>query len=113
MRLRNRAQLIGHVGKDPQVHEFDEGTGIVTFSLATNDQYKKRNGEIVEQTTWHNCVAFGKTGELIQKYVKSGKEIAVEGKISKRKYEKEGIEREVCEIIISDFLLLGKKESVS
>ena len=108
--LRNRVQLIGHVGVDPEVIEFDGGKNLAKFRLATNDFYIKSNGDKVEDTQWHNIVTFGKTAEIASKYLKKGREIAIEGRISNRKYEdKEGNTKYFTEIIANDFIFLGKK----
>src|SRR5690606_32115891 len=102
--LRNNVRLIGRVGKNPETKTFDNGTK-VSLSLATSDFYYNDTKEKVETTQWHNIVAWGKTAELIQKYVEKGKEIAVEGKLTYRTYEdKEGIKRSITEIVINEVL---------
>ena len=102
--LRNNVRLIGRVGNNPETKTFDNGTK-VSLSLATSDFYYNDKNEKVETTQWHNIVAWGKTAELIQKYVEKGKEIAVEGKLTYRTYEdKEGIKRSITEIVINEVL---------
>ena len=102
--LRNNVRLIGRVGNNPETKTFDNGTK-VTLSLATSDFYYNDKKEKIETTQWHNIVAWGKTAELIQKYVEKGKEIAVEGKLTYRTYEdKEGIKRSITEIVINEVL---------
>jgi len=102
--LRNNVRLIGRVGNNPETKTFDNGTK-VSLSLATSDFYYNDKNEKVETTQWHNIVAWGKTAELIQKYVEKGKEIAVEGKLTYRTYEdKEGVKRSITEIIINEVL---------
>jgi len=107
--LRNKVQLIGHVGNEPEVKEVGEGRKLATLTLATNEIYKNDKGEKVEETQWHRLVAWGKTAELIEKYVNKGKEIAVEGKLAHRSYEdKTGEKRYVTEVVVNELLLLGK-----
>jgi single-strand DNA-binding protein len=107
--LRNKVQLIGRLGQDPEIINLDSGKKLAKFSVATNDSYKNANGERVEDTQWHNVVAWGKTAEIIENYVTKGKEIAVEGKLTHRSYEdKEGIKRYSTEVVCNELLLLGK-----
>ena len=102
--LRNSVRLIGRVGNNPETKTFDSGLK-VSLSLATNDFYYNDKNEKVDTTQWHNVVAWGKTAELIQKYVEKGKEIAIEGKLTYRNYEdKEGIKRSVTEIVVTEVL---------
>ena len=107
--LRNKVQLIGHVGNDPEIKTFDGVKKLANFTLATNESYKNDKGEKVEETQWHKLVAWGKTAEIIEKYVTKGKEIAVEGKLTHRSYDdKNGEKRYVTEVVVNDVLLLGK-----
>lgn len=107
--LRNKVQLIGHVGNDPEIKIFDGGKKLVNFTLATNESYKNDKGEKVDETQWHKLVAWGKTADIIEKYVVKGKEIAIEGKLTHRNYEdKNGEKRYFTEVVINDVLLLGK-----
>jgi single-strand DNA-binding protein len=107
--LRNKVQLIGHVGNDPEIKSFDGGKKLVNLSLATNESYKNDKGEKVEETQWHKLVAWGKTAEIIEKYVTKGKEIAIEGKLTHRSYDdKNGEKRYITEVVVDDVLLLGK-----
>ena len=107
--LRNKVQLIGHVGNDPEIKTFDGGKKLAKLTIATNENYKNDKGEKVEETQWHNLVAWGKTADIIEKYVVKGKEIAIEGKLTHRSYEdKNGEKRYVTEVVIDEVLLLGK-----
>lgn len=109
MSLRNKVTLIGHTGKEVEITNFEKGIK-ASVTLATNDHYTNAKGEKVEETQWHNLVAYGKTAEIFQKYVSKGKEIAVEGKIVYRHYEdKEGIKRNITEIRVEELVLLGSK----
>jgi len=106
--IRNQVQLIGNVGQEPTITNLDNGRKVARLSLATNEHYKNANGEKQTDTQWHTVVAWGKSAEIIEKYVSKGKEIAIEGKLSSRSYEdKEGVKRYVTEVVASEILLLG------
>lgn len=108
--LRNKVQLIGNLGNDPEIISLENGKKIAKFSIATNDTYRNAQGEKVVDTQWHNVVAWNKTAEIIEKYVEKGKEIAVEGRLTNRSYEtKEGEKRYITEIVCNELLLLGSK----
>uniref|UniRef100_UPI00404827C0 single-stranded DNA-binding protein n=1 Tax=Mariniflexile sp. TaxID=1979402 RepID=UPI00404827C0 len=106
--LRNKVQLIGNVGQEPTITNLDNGKKVVRLSVATNEHYKDGKGEKQTDTNWHSLVAWGKTADIIEKYVTKGKEIAIEGKLTSRSYEdKDGVKRYVTEVVISEILLLG------
>lgn len=108
--LRNKVQLIGNLGKDPEVKQLDSGKILAKLSLATSENYKNADGEKVTDTQWHNLVAWGKTAEIAEKYLKKGNKIAIEGKLINRSYEdKEGIKRYVTEVLVNEILMLGTK----
>lgn len=112
--LRNKVQLIGNIGNDPEIKRLDSGKTVASFSMATNDYYKNDHGEKIQDTQWHNIVAWGKTAEIIESYTGKGKEIAIEGKLTSRSYQdKEGQTRYVTEVIAHEILLLGTAESQS
>lgn len=107
--LRNHVQLIGHVGQDPEIKSFEGNKKLANLTIATKENYKNEKGEKVEETQWHRITAWGKTAEIIEKYVVKGKEIAVEGKLRHRSYDdKNGDKKYVTEIVISELVLLGK-----
>ena len=109
MSLRNKVTLIGRTGKEVETVNFENGT-LAKVSLATSDHYTNAKGEKVEETQWHNLVAFGKTAEIMQKYVEKGKEIAVEGKIQYRTYDdKDGVKRYFTEIRVEELVMVGGK----
>ena len=109
--LKNKVQLIGNVGQEPTITNLESGKKVVRFSLATNEHYKDAKGEKQTDTNWHNVVAWGKTAEIIEKYVTKGKEIVIEGKLTTRSYEdNEGIKRYVTEVLVGEILLLGNVE---
>ena len=107
--LRNKVQLIGHVGNDPEIKSFDGGKKLAKLNVATNESYKNDKGEKVEETQWHSLIAWGKTADIIEKYVVKGKEIGIDGKLTHRSYEdKNGEKRYVTEVVIDELMLLGK-----
>ena len=104
--LRNSVRLIGRVGNNPEVKNFDGGKKVATLTLATNEVYYNDKNEKVETTQWHNLVAWGKTAEIIEKFVEKGKEIAVEGKLTYRNYDdKDGNKRYVTKIVVNEVVL--------
>ena len=108
--LRNKVQLIGNVGNDPEIKTLEGGRKLANLTIATRDNYKNEKGEKVEQTEWHRVVAWGKTAEINEQFVSKGKEIAIEGKLTHRTYDdKNGEKRYVTEVLISDLLFLGNK----
>ena len=110
----NSIVLVGRVGKDPVVKNFDNGGKIAEFSLATDDSYKDKQGNKVEQTDWHNVKFNGKLAEVVEKYVKKGGLVYVSGKIKTRSYDdKDGNKRYVTEVVADTLKMLGGKEDNS
>lgn len=109
--LRNKVQLIGNIGMAPEIKTLDGGKKLAKMSIATNESYKNAKGELVKETQWHNLIAWGKTADIIEKYLKKGNQIAIEGKLITRNYtDKEGLKRYITEIQVSELLMLGGKE---
>ncbi|SNQ42706.1 single-stranded DNA-binding protein [Cellulophaga lytica] len=107
--LKNRVQLIGNLGNDPEIINLDDGKKLARFSIATNETYKNAAGEKITDTQWHNVVAWGKTAEIVENFLTKGKEIALEGKLVNRSYEtKEGEKRYSTEVNCNEILMLGK-----
>lgn len=106
----NRVVLIGNVGKDPEVRYTGNGTPVATFSLATSEIWRDKDGNVQERTDWHNIVAWRKLAEIIQGIVKKGSRLLVEGKIQNRSYEKNGEKRYMTEIVADNILLLDSRE---
>lgn len=105
----NRVQLLGYVGKDPEVKAIPSGAKVANFSIATTDGYvDKSTGQRVEKTEWHNLVAWRGTAEIIEKYVKKGSRLLVEGKLQTRSWDDQnGQKRYMTEILVDDLTLLG------
>jgi single-strand DNA-binding protein len=109
--LRNRVQLIGHLGNDPEVKELDGGKKVAKFSMATSESYKNKSGEKVTETQWHNIVAWNGTAKLVEKLLKKGCEVAIEGKLTTRTWDdKDGTKRYMTEVIANELLLIKSKE---
>lgn len=109
--LKNSVQLIGRLGKDPEVRTFDSGKKQASFTIATNETYKNQKGEKVEDTQWHNLVIWGKLADVAGQYLKKGNEIAVQGKLIYRSYETAtGEKRYITEINVNDLVMLGSNK---
>ena len=109
--LRNNVRLIGNLGMNPDVKELNGGKKLAKFSIATNETHKDEDGNKVTETQWHNLIAWGKQADVVQKYLKKGNEVAVDGKLSSRNYtDKDGVKRYVTEIIVTELLLIGSKK---
>lgn len=108
--LRNKVQLIGRLGKDPETFHFDEGKTKCVFPVATNETFRNGSGERVERTQWHDVVTWGGLAEVSSQFLKKGSEVAVEGRLSYRTYEDaEGHTRYVTEIVAGEMLMLDKR----
>lgn len=108
--LRNKVSLIGRLGAQPELVTLDSGRTLARFSLATNENYKNKEGAWQENTQWHNITAWGKTAELMSKLLNKGQEVVVEGKLVNSSYEtKEGEKRFSTAIEVNEFLLLTPK----
>jgi len=108
--LRNKVQLIGHLGKNPEIKTLESGKKLAKFSLATNDTYKNAKGEKTTDTEWHNIIAWNKTAELAEMFLEKGKEVAIEGKLTTRSWDDEkGNKKYITEIVCNEILFLGSK----
>ena len=108
--LRNKVQLIGNLGNNPEIINLESGKVLAKFNIATNESYTNNKGEKITDTQWHNVVAWGKTAQIIEKYVKKGKEVAIEGKLTSRSYDdKDGNKKYITEVVCSELLMLGNK----
>lgn len=106
--LRNKVQLIGHLGNDPIIKTTSTGTNYTVLRLATNDLFKNRAGEWVEEVQWHTLVVWGKQNNTIEKRCSRGTKLMVEGKLTYRNYETaDGVKRYITEIKVDSFLILS------
>lgn len=107
--LKNKVQLIGNLGQDPEIVNLDNGNKLAKFSIATSESYKNAQGEKVDDTQWHNIVAWGNIATIVENYLVKGKQVALEGKLTHRSYEtKSGEKRYITEVRCNELLLLGK-----
>ena len=109
--LRNSVRLVGKLGLDPEVRNFENDRKLTKLSLATNATYKNDKGDRVTDTQWHNLVLWGVQAKLAEELLKKGDEIAIEGKLASRSYvDKDGMKRYVTEIVVNEFLKTGLKK---
>ncbi len=110
--LKNKVNLIGNLGFDPEVREIAKGRKVARLSVATNDSYRNANGERVTDTQWHTVVAWGRTAEMVERLLRKGAPVALEGRLVHRSYEtKDGSKRYVTEVVMSDFQVLPGRKS--
>lgn len=108
--IRNRVQLVGNLGKDVELFNFDSGSKKAIITIATNEYYKNNKGEKVTDTQWHTVVAWGNLAELMASSLEKGNEVVVNGKLSQRSYDdKEGKKRYVTEVVANEFMRVTKK----
>ena len=110
----NKVILVGRLGRDPETRYIPSGDAITNFSIATDEQWRDRNGERQTRTEWHNITLFGKLGEIANQYLRKGNHVFIEGKIQSRKYTgKDGIERTAYDIIGNEMKMLGNRNDGS
>lgn len=108
--LKNKVQLIGHLGSKLDLKSLESGKSVANVRLATSEIYKNQKDERIEETIWHNLVIWDKTAENLAKFTDKGSEIAIEGKLTNRTYtDKNGDKKVITEIVVNEFLLLDKK----
>jgi single-strand DNA-binding protein len=110
--IKNKVQLIGNLGNNPDVRTLEGGRKMARINLATSETYNNTKGERVTETYWHNVVAWGKTAEIAEKLLVKGTEVAVEGKLVNRTYtDKDGVKKYITEVVANELLVLTKKQS--
>jgi single-strand DNA-binding protein len=108
--LSNNVRLIGHLGEEPKVKKLESGKRVASFSIATNEVYRDIKGTKRSEATWHRLIAWDKQADVVEKYLKKGSEIAIDGKITNRSYEdKNGEKHYITEIVVNSLLMLDKK----
>lgn len=108
--LKNKVQLIGNLGNNPEVRTIESGKKMARFSIATNETYRNAKGEKITETQWHNIIAWGKVADIAQQFLSKGSEVAIEGKLVNRNYtDKEGNKRYTTEVVVNEILMLGEK----
>ena len=107
--LRNSVHLIGRPGMDPEIKKFGDNRKLARFTLATNEKHYNDNMELVQETEWHNIIAWGRTAEIVEKIVRKGRLMAIEGKLQTRQYDdKDKNKRYVTEVVMDEFMLIDK-----
>ena len=107
----NKVILVGNLGKDPELRYTPSGAAVVTFSLATTERYKDKDGNRQDKTEWHNIVAWRQLAEICGKYLHKGKQIYIEGKIQTRSYDdRDGNKRYITEIVADQMHMLGSRD---
>src|SRR3954470_13856614 len=110
--LKNKVQLIGNLGKKPEIRTLESGNKLARFTIATDESYKNAKGDKVTETLWYNVVAWGKVADLAEKYLDKGSRVAIEGKLIHHSYnDKEGNKKYISEVQVNEVLMLDKKES--
>jgi single-strand DNA-binding protein len=110
--LRNKVQLIGHLGAAPEIKNTENGKKMAVFNMATSETYRNNNGEKITETTWHHLVAWGKLADIAEKYLTKGKEVAIEGKLISRNYtDKAGVKKYITEVQVNELLMIGSEKA--
>jgi single-strand DNA-binding protein len=105
----NKAILVGNLGKDPELRYTPSGTAVCTFSLATTDRFKNKQGEQQDRTEWHNIVVWAGLAEICGKYLTKGKQVYIEGRIQNRSYDdRDGNKRYISEIVANEMQMLSR-----
>lgn len=108
--VKNKVQLIGHLGQDPEIKVVADDKKVAHLNVATNETYRNAKGEKVTETQWHSVIAWAKLAEIAEKFLVKGSEVVIEGKLVNRNYtDKQGIKRYVTEIQANELLILTKK----
>lgn len=105
--------IVGNIGRTEDVRYSTNGDAVCNFSVAVNEAYTNKNGERQENTEWYRCVAYRRTAEIVGEYGAKGKQVLVRGKMKTRSYEKEGQTRQVTELVVAEFQLLGSRDAGS
>ena len=107
----NKATLIGHLGKDPELSYTASGVAVAKFSIATNERWKDQDGNVQERTEWHNIVAWRKLAEICGQYLKKGSKIYLEGRLQTRSWDDKntGVKRYSTEIVADDLIMLDAR----
>lgn len=105
--MLNKVQLIGRLGKDPELRSMTNGDAVANVSLATTESWKDKEGQKQEKTEWHNLVFYRGLAEVVGEYLKKGALIYIEGKLTTEKYEKDGEDRYITKIVVSEMKMLG------
>ena len=105
----NKVLLIGHLGQEPEVKFAKSGVAITRFSLATNESWKDKDGNIQDKTEWHKIVMFGKMAETAGEFLKKGNLVYLEGRLKTDSWESDGVKRYSTDVVVDNWTTLGKK----
>ncbi|MDE3235575.1 MAG: single-stranded DNA-binding protein [Bacteroidota bacterium] len=109
--LKNKVQLIGHLGNVPEIKTIAGGKKVASFNIATNETYRNTKGEKVTETQWHRLVAWGKVAEIAEKHLQKGTEVAIEGKLVSGSYtDKQGNKKYITQVQVNELLITGDKK---
>ncbi|MEL6924512.1 MAG: single-stranded DNA-binding protein [Bacteroidota bacterium] len=112
--MKNRVQLIGAIGRDPEMRRFENGKALMRIVVTTSETYKNDKGDMVTSTQWHPVVAWGRLAERMEKYLRKGSEVVLNGKLTHRSYEdKEGVTKYVTEVVADEFMLFSTQQQNS
>ena len=106
----NKVILVGNLGKDPELRRTQSGTAVVSFSMATTEKFKGKDGQQKEETEWHNCTAWNKSAEILAQYLKKGSSVYIEGKLKTRSWEDNGVKKYATDVVVREFQFLGGKQ---
>lgn len=108
--MKNKVQLIGHLGMNPEVKTTESGKKLAKLNVATNETYRNAKGEKITDTQWHQIIAWGKAADIAEKYLQKGTEVVIDGKLINKSYtDKDSVKRYVTEIQANEILILSKK----
>ena len=112
--LRNSVQLVGHLGKNPEITNLEKGKKLARVSIAVNEFYTSASGEKVEQTNWINLVAWGNTAAYMERNLSKGNQVLIKGSLSSRNYEdKQGVKKYITEVVVTEVMKIQKDEPVT
>ncbi len=110
--IKNKVQLIGNLGMNPEMRTLENGNKMARMSIATSETYNNAKGEKQTETYWHNVIAWGKLAEIAEKLLVKGTEVAVDGKLVSRSYtDKQGQKKYITEVVANELLVLSKKSA--
>jgi single-strand DNA-binding protein len=106
----NKVILVGNLGKDPEIRTLENGTKLASFTIATTESYKDKEGNYQDQTEWHRIVAWRWLADLSEKNLKKGSKVYIEGKLSTRSYEQDGIQKYTTDIVAREIITMSRNE---
>ena len=111
MKGLNKVQLIGNLGKDPEIRFTPEGKQVATFSMAVNRTFKNKEGESIDDTQWFNIEAWTGLAKVVEDHLKTGDRIYIEGRLKTESYEKDGETKYFTKVVVKDMIMLGSSRN--